>query len=403
MGNYLQDRSSIFENERILRESYTPEDLPEREEQLKRLGLEVLSPVLDNAPPHNAFLYGKPGQGKTAVARFLLQELEEEVEQREGINLTTIFQTCKGHHSSYQVTCDLVEKLTGENPNGHPKRKVFDRLYDALQEIGGIVVLVLDEVDNIGSKDMILYELPRARDNNHIEDMDVSVIGISNDMTFYDELDPRAKDSLCEVEVHFPPYNANQLRSILNRLGEKAFVDGVVIEESVALCAAFAAQDIGSARQAIRYLYKAGEFAAINNDPEVTQDHVREAEDYVESLNVTQTIRDQTLQDQLSLVALVSLAVDDETPTSTPELYSRYKTVAERIEADAIAMRRVRSHLHDLDMMGILSSTKRSGGSRGGPKYYWSLDTDLETTIEVLDENNRFEEVIDVVKTSQNS
>jgi len=82
---------------------------------------------------------------------------------------------------------------------------------------------------------MILYELPRARDNSHIEDMDVSVIGISNDMTFYEELDPRAKDSLCEVEIHFPPYDADQLRSILNRRSEKAFVDSAVTQEAIAL------------------------------------------------------------------------------------------------------------------------------------------------------------------------
>jgi len=84
---------------------------------------------------------------------------------------------------------------------------------------------------------MILYELPRARDNSHIEDMDVSVIGISNDMTFYEELDPRAKDSLCEVEIHFPPYDADQLRSILNRRSEKAFVDSAVTQEAIALAA----------------------------------------------------------------------------------------------------------------------------------------------------------------------
>ena len=400
MGDYFQDRSTIFEHERVLKESYTPSELPEREQQLKRLGLEVLSPVLNDAPPHNAFLYGKPGQGKTAAARFLLEKLETEVEGR-GVQLTTLFQTCKGHHSSYQVACDLVEKLSGENPNGHPKRKVFDELYVALQEIGGIVVVVLDEVDNIGKKDMLLYELPRARDNGHIEDMDVSVIGISNDMTFYDELDPRAKDSLCEVEIHFPPYDANQLRSILERRSEKAFVDGVVTDEAIALCAALAAQDLGSARQAIRYLYKAGEFAAIDDDESVTEDHVREAEEYVERTNVAQSIRDLTIQDQLTLVSLTSLAANGDTAAPTPEVYSRYMTITERVETNAIAMRRVRSHLHELDMIGIVSGTKRSGGSRGGPKYYWELNTDLETTIDVLAEDNRFDEITDIIAQSQ--
>lgn len=278
---------------------------------------------------------------------------------------------------------------------------MFDELYVALQEIGGIVVVVLDEVDNIGKKDMLLYELPRARDNGHIDDMDISVIGISNDMTFYDELDPRAKDSLCEVEIHFPPYDAHQLRSILERRSEKAFVEDVVTDEAIALCAALAAQDLGSARQAIRYLYKAGEFAAIEDESSVSDNHVREAEEYVERTNVAQSIRDLTIQDQLSLVSLTSLAAEGETAASTPEVYSRYTTIAQRVEANAIAMRRVRSHLHELDMIGIVSGMKRSGGSRGGPKYYWELNTDLETTIDVLAENNQFDEITSVIAQSQ--
>jgi len=64
MTEYFQDRSEIFESERILKESYTPNDLPEREEQLKRLGLEVLSPVLNDAPLTTRFCTVSPGRGK---------------------------------------------------------------------------------------------------------------------------------------------------------------------------------------------------------------------------------------------------------------------------------------------------------------------------------------------------
>jgi len=57
----------------------------------------------------------------------------------------------------------------------------------------------------------------------------------------------------------------------------------------------------GSARQAIRYLYKAGEFAALNDEPQVCEEHVRKAEDHVEQMNIAQSIRDLTIQDQLAL------------------------------------------------------------------------------------------------------
>lgn len=156
------------------------------------------------------------------------------------------------------------------------------------------MIVVLDEIDNIGSDDDILYELPRARSNDHIEDMWVSVIGISNDFEFRDNHSPKVRDTLCDEEIHFAPYDADQLQSILARRAEKAFQDGVLSEDVISLCAAFAAQDKGSARQAIRYLYKAGELAANQNQETVTRDLVREAEDIIERKNIEKGIRDLT-------------------------------------------------------------------------------------------------------------
>lgn len=396
MTEYFQNRSGIFDNERVLNESYTPDDLPERENELTQLG-HALSPALNGAPPKNAFLTGKTGQGKTAASRFILNQFRERAEEVDDLDLTTIFQTCAGHSSSYQLACDLVEQQTGQNPNGHPKRKVFDQLYEALQKIGGTVILVLDEVDNIGDDDLLLYELPRARDNGHIKDMDVSVIGISNDASFTDNLSPKVKDSLCEENIEFSPYDANQLRPILERRAEKAFVDGTVSDSAIRLCAAYAAQDKGSARQAINYLYKAGELAVEHDDDQVIEEHVQEAEEIVERKNITQSIRNLTIQDHLALLAIVSIETDGETPVRTRNVYSVYTDIANAVGADTLAMRRVRNHLQELDMIGVINGAKRTGGSRGGQHYYWELDTDLQMTVDVLSEIDRLNDIVDQV------
>ena len=43
---------------------------------------------------------------------------------------------------------------------------------------------------------------------------------------FKDQLDPRAKSTLCDREIHFPPYDANGLQTILRDRAEDAFHDG---------------------------------------------------------------------------------------------------------------------------------------------------------------------------------
>ena len=49
-------------------------------------------------------------------------------------------------------------------------------------------MIVLDGIDSIDDDDDILYELPRANDNEHVDDILVGAIGISNDFTVRDNL-----------------------------------------------------------------------------------------------------------------------------------------------------------------------------------------------------------------------
>ncbi len=50
--------------------------------------------------------------------------------------------------------------------------------------------------------------------------------------------------------------------------------DDAVDDAVIALCAAIAAQDTGSARQALDILYKSGEIARTNGEERLTEDHV---------------------------------------------------------------------------------------------------------------------------------
>ena len=73
-------------------------------------------------------------------------------------------------------------------------------------------MIVLDEIDKLVKKsgDDTLYNLTRI--NSDLKRSKVSIIGISNDLSFKDFLDPRVLSSLSEEEIVFPPYNAPQTR-----------------------------------------------------------------------------------------------------------------------------------------------------------------------------------------------
>lgn len=396
MGMFQRDRE-VFADAGPLADSYDPKDIHERDDELEKFR-RALQPIIDNRPTSNIFLYGKTGTGKTVATKYMLSHLQDDASQYNDINLSTVWVSCQNLSSSYQVAIALVNKVLkkrGKNQistTGYSQQHVFDILYEELDAVGGTIVIVLDEIDNIGGSDDILYGLPRAQANGYVTDVQPVIIGISNDFNFRDNLSPKVKDTLAEKEILFPPYNATQLRSILNPRADKAFHDDVLSDDVIPLCAAFATQDTGSARQAIRLLREAGELAQATDSDTVTEDHVRDARDELERNQLFEGMEELTIQGHAVLCALAHYQVIDDVPVRSRDLYNRYITVCDQLDASSVSERRVRDHLSDMDMLGLITVRKRNEGISAGRYHEYELDVPLNVVIEVLSSTARFED-----------
>jgi Cdc6-like AAA superfamily ATPase len=83
MGTPFSDfGETIFEDKSVLTENYQPEEILERDEEIEEYRY-ALQDVLFGRDPENVMLYGKAGLGKTAVTRYMMAALKEEVERRE--------------------------------------------------------------------------------------------------------------------------------------------------------------------------------------------------------------------------------------------------------------------------------------------------------------------------------
>jgi cell division control protein 6 len=387
MTTFTRD-TEIFCDEGMLREDYQPESITAREEELSAYKT-ALQPVVNGAQPRNIFLYGKTGVGKTAVSRYLLNQLKQDTKQYDDVDLSVYWLNCTNLSSSYQVAVNLVNTIRPpENrisTTGYPQQRVFDILYEELDTIGGTILLVLDEIDHIGSNDEILYELPRARSNGYLESAKPGVIGISNDFGFRDSLSPKVKDTLCEEDIHFPPYDGPELEAILHQRADGALYEDAAKHGVISLCAALAAQDTGSARQALNLLYKAGELARATDNSEITEDHVHTAREELEQSQIEYGMRELTQHGHLSLVATLSLAIAEDTPARVREIYPRYRTIAEQSDIDPLVRRRMHDHLADLAMLGILNRQSRNEGRAGGQYYEYEFNVGLKLVCEVVD------------------
>jgi cell division control protein 6 len=376
----------IFENKEVLRHTYTPDYLPHRDEQVNNLAA-ILVAALRGDAPSNILIYGKTGTGKTAVAKYVGMELERSGEIH-GVPCYVIYMNCEVVDTQYRLLAHLARHFDKDIPmTGWPTDQVYAEFRDALDREKIIVIVMLDEIDKLIKKgDDVLYNLSRI--NGDLNKARVSIIGISNDLKFTEFLDPRVKSSLGEEEIIFPPYDAEQIKDILEQRAEMAFKPGALEDTVIPLCAAFAAQEHGDARRALDLLRVSAELAEREKSPVVKEEHVRAAQEKIETDRIVEVVRTLPTQSKLVLLSILKLFETGESSFTTGEVYHVYRQMALQIQMDVLTQRRVTDLISELDMLGIVNAMVVSKGRYGRTKEI-SLSVPFQSTKKVLLEDYR--------------
>lgn len=369
------DNNNIFKDKSILQSNYRPSEIPHREEQIKQVA-SILAPVLRGERSSNIFLYGKTGTGKTLSVLYVKDELLKRVKKENDFKLRIEYLNCKLKKVSdteYRILAELVKKLGGKVPNtGLPTETVYNKFIDLLDSEKQILVLILDEIDQAVKKIStdFLYNLTRL--NSELSKTQIGVVGISNNLTFLEGIDPRVRSSLSEEEVVFPPYNAIQLQGILNRRAKNSFKENSVAEGVVAKCAAFAAREHGDARRALDLLRIAGEIAERTGSKKILLKHIDEANIKIERDKILEVIRTEPKQFQYVLYSIIKLTEKlrknkkgKELPIFTGDVYNYYQDVCLKNKSEILTQRRVGDIIQEFDMLGIINVKVVSKG-RGG-------------------------------------
>ena len=446
----------IFENKEVLRPSYTPHELPHRNDQINQMAT-ILVSALRGETPSNILIYGKTGTGKTASAKFVSQELES-TSQKYDVPCDVEYINCEVTDTQYRVLAQLANTFIEENQQviadrlehlrdlrsrvvdpddnsatvspaetasvladtefttleelttrietleadaaemeevpmtGWPTDRVYSTFFEAVDYRERVVVIMLDEIDKLVEKsgDDTLYNLSRM--NSELDRSRISIMGISNDLKFTDFLDPRVKSSLGEEEIVFPPYDANQLRDILQHRADIAFKQDALTDDVIPLCAAFAAQEHGDARRALDLLRTAGELAERSQAEIVAEKHVRQAQDKIELDRVVEVVRTLPTQSKIVLFAVILLEKNGVHNINTGEVFNIYKRLCEEIDADVLTQRRVTDLISELDMLGIVNAVVVSKGRYGRTKEM-GLSVPVEETEAVLLSDSRLGDI----------
>ncbi|MFH1364025.1 MAG: ORC1-type DNA replication protein [Candidatus Aenigmatarchaeota archaeon] len=362
-SNYTLNKANIFKNKDVLTDKYIPETIPHREEQIKQIGM-VIAPTISGDKISNIFIYGSTGTGKSVTVKYITNELEKTSK-----NVKIIFVNCKMKRVSdteYRLLAE-VSRLLGTTipPTGLPTDEVYRIFFKTLESQKKSVILILDEIDAMVKKvgDDILYTLTRL--NQDLKYTKLSIIGISNDTSFTDKLDPRVKSSLSEEEIIFHPYDANQLRNILTERAKEAFADSVLDGAVITKCAALAAQEHGDARRALDLLRIAGELAERDSSKKITTAFVDKAEERLDLDRIIEVVRAQPRQSQAVLAGIIKLVESDYKNIQTGDIFNLYEKICHSRGLKTLTQRRLSDLIAELDMLGIINAQVISKGRYG--------------------------------------
>ena len=384
---------SLFADRDVLHHSHIPDAIQHRDAEQTQVTQSLL-PIIRGSRPSNLLVYGKPGTGKTLVVRKVILKIQEGVKRR-NFPIKLVYTNAKVETTLYGLLVSFGRQLGMDDKElpwtGISISSLFTRILSKVERDSTNVVLVIDEIDFLakivskGSKD-ILYHITRA--NERLQSGSLTFVGISNNLTFKDILDPRVISSLSEEEVVFPNYTIEQLRAIILGRIRVAFNPGVVEESASNLCATLAGREHGDARRAIDLIRVAGEIAERDQSTLVIGDHVHAAFEKIEEDKETTAIKSYPLHEKLVLAAVMRA-----NGSTTGGIYNTYKELCRGVRQKELTQRRITQMLSEIEMSGLISGRLVHQGVHGNTKKF-KLTISPDLVRNTLRQDATFEEMV---------
>ena len=330
------------------------------------------SPIFQGGHPVHLSVLGKTGTGKTITMLYLLHEFEQLCSER-GIPF-------RQYHLDLCCPAPCFRALNNlaclMGASKYYKRGIsLDDLMTAMEEhlkdVPGYVTVFIDEADNVRTDADSFFKFLVKRLPQRIQ-AKLILLFASNRLNWADGLDPRVKSCLKMRELIFEPYNAGNLKHILDIRVEKALRPDMIQEGVVAKISAYSSRTHGDARKAVDLLIRSAYLAERAGNP-ITLDTVDQAHDEIERDKYVTMVRNSPKQLQAAL--FVAMCPIGAAPRGRPkgfytgDAYLAYERFCAAASLPALTQRAFTDLLSELDMYGFIRARTVSRGRYGRSKH----------------------------------
>jgi len=335
-----------------------------RDAEIQELSSHFAGILRGDHPCHLA-IWGKTGTGKTLTLSYFLNLLTEFAKPKgvqvrhEHLDLSTP-QPC--FRALNNLAC--LFKASKRHKKGISLEELMVNIETTLADVSGYLVIFVDEVDNVRrDRDTFLKFLVRRLPQKI--SVKLILVFVSNRLNWPDQLDPRVKSFLKLNELVFKPYDAVDLKHILDIRVLKALHPNTVEPGVVERIAALASHDHGDARKAVALLAKSA-YLAEKAGTRITPSIVDEAMDELHCDRYMALLRTAPVQ----LKAAMAGAIDASRRAKgrvvgTGEAYDAYAKFCQRAVLQPLSGRAFGDLLAELDVHSFIRSKVVSHGRRG--------------------------------------
>lgn len=348
---------TIFQDIEVFNADYIPENFTLRNGQIQEMALSI-RPVLHGGKPINNLILGPPATGKTTAIKKLFEIIEFNYSNK----IVCVHINCQLHSTKFDIFSQIYKKIFNHTPpeTGIPFARLYNSIMSELERNDKSLIVAVDDINHLFSKNVIsevFYDILRAYES--YPTVKTGIFAVLSDVKFHHVLDKNVGSIFNANEIHFNPYNYEEIGQILKERIKLGFYPTVISDDLVDEIIDYT-YNMGDLRLGIDLLRMSGNNAEIRASRQISDEDVKRAMKTAENKTLDYILQGLSDREKHMIWFINNLG---EKNLTSGKLYEEYNVKY------PISYSTYNRLINKLEFLRLLDTTYTGSGKKGNSRY----------------------------------